>query len=179
LLDIDCLVLLSRFCRYILSAKLLIFLHYLFLLQISFNPSHISCYAIFRVLHFQTSKLTFTTYLFIYLNIAQFMPTILIIIYHYPSNSSLWIVLVNPLSSNSSPIEVRSLAEVKEFSSSLCVQTGSEAHPHSCTICTGGVLSTRLKHGRGVKLTTHPHLVPKSRMNRSYYLLSPKRLRGV
>jgi hypothetical protein len=35
-------------------------------------------------------------------------------------------------------IEVRSPAEAKGFSSSLCVQTGSEAHPASCTMCTGG-----------------------------------------
>jgi hypothetical protein len=35
-------------------------------------------------------------------------------------------------------IEVRSPAGVKDFSSSLCVQTGSEAHPASCTMGTGG-----------------------------------------
>jgi hypothetical protein len=35
-------------------------------------------------------------------------------------------------------IEVRSLAEAKDFSSSLRVQTGSEAHPASCTMGTGG-----------------------------------------
>jgi hypothetical protein len=35
-------------------------------------------------------------------------------------------------------IEVRSPAEAKDFSSSLCVQTGSGAHPASCTMGTGG-----------------------------------------
>jgi hypothetical protein len=35
-------------------------------------------------------------------------------------------------------IEVRSPAEIKDFSSSLCVQTGSGAHPDSCTMGTGG-----------------------------------------
>jgi hypothetical protein len=35
-------------------------------------------------------------------------------------------------------IEVRSSAEAKDFSSSLCVQTGSGAHPASCTMGTGG-----------------------------------------
>jgi hypothetical protein len=35
-------------------------------------------------------------------------------------------------------IGVRSPAEAKDFSSSLCVQTGSEAHPASCTMGTGG-----------------------------------------
>jgi hypothetical protein len=35
-------------------------------------------------------------------------------------------------------IEVRSPAEAKDFPSNLCVQTGSEAHPASCTVGTGG-----------------------------------------
>jgi hypothetical protein len=35
-------------------------------------------------------------------------------------------------------IEVRSPAEERDFSSSLCVQTGSEAHPDSCTMGTVG-----------------------------------------
>jgi hypothetical protein len=35
-------------------------------------------------------------------------------------------------------IEVRSPAGAKDFSSSLCVQTGSGAHLASCTIGTGG-----------------------------------------
>jgi hypothetical protein len=34
-------------------------------------------------------------------------------------------------------IGVRSLAWAKDFSSSLCVQTGSGAHPASCTMGTG------------------------------------------
>jgi hypothetical protein len=41
------------------------------------------------------------------------------------------------------------------------------------------VLSVRAKRGRGVMLTTHPHLVPKSRMSRSYTSFSPKQLHGV
>jgi hypothetical protein len=35
-------------------------------------------------------------------------------------------------------IEVRSPAEAKDFSSNFCVQTGSGAHPASCTMGTGG-----------------------------------------
>jgi hypothetical protein len=35
-------------------------------------------------------------------------------------------------------IGVRSAAGAKVFSSSLCVQTGSGAHPASCTMGTGG-----------------------------------------
>jgi hypothetical protein len=38
---------------------------------------------------------------------------------------------------NDRAIEVRSPAGVKDFSCSLCVQTGSEAHPASCTMGTG------------------------------------------
>jgi hypothetical protein len=34
-------------------------------------------------------------------------------------------------------IEVRSPAEAKDFSSNLCVQTGSGAHPASCLMGTG------------------------------------------
>jgi hypothetical protein len=36
----------------------------------------------------------------------------------------------------------------------------SGAHPASCTMGTGGVLSPGVKLGRGVMLTTHPHLMP-------------------
>jgi hypothetical protein len=35
-------------------------------------------------------------------------------------------------------IEVRSPEEAKDFSCNLCVQTGSGAHPASCTMVTGG-----------------------------------------
>jgi hypothetical protein len=35
-------------------------------------------------------------------------------------------------------IEVRSPAGAKDLSSILCVQTGSGAHPTSCTVGTGG-----------------------------------------
>jgi hypothetical protein len=42
----------------------------------------------------------------------------------------------------------------KDFSSILCVQTGSEAHPASCPKVTE-VLSLALKRGRGVTLTAH------------------------
>jgi hypothetical protein len=51
-------------------------------------------------------------------------------------------------------------AEENDFSSSLCVQTSSEAHPASYPMSTG------VKRGRLVRLTTH--LVPRPRMSRSY-----------
>jgi hypothetical protein len=36
---------------------------------------------------------------------------------------------------------VRSPTEAEDFSSNICVQTGSGAHPASCTVGTGGSLS--------------------------------------
>jgi len=41
------------------------------------------------------------------------------------------------------------------------------------------VLSPGVKRGRGVMLTTHPYLVPRSWMSRSYTSSPPKRLHGV
>jgi hypothetical protein len=52
-------------------------------------------------------------------------------------------------------IGVRSPAGAKDFSSNLCVQTGCEAHPASCTMGTGGPFSGE-KRGRGVTLTIDP-----------------------
>jgi hypothetical protein len=75
-------------------------------------------------------------------------------------------------------IEDRSPTETKDFSSNLCVQTGSGAHPVSCTMGIRGPFPGA-KRGRGVTLTTHPHLVPRSRMSRSYTSSPPKRHHGV
>jgi hypothetical protein len=52
-------------------------------------------------------------------------------------------------------IGVRFPAGAKGFSSSLCVQTGSEADPASCTMGTGDPF-VGAKRGRGVRPTTHP-----------------------
>jgi hypothetical protein len=68
-------------------------------------------------------------------------------------------------------IEVRSPAGAKNFSFNLCVQTGSGAHPASCTVGTEGPFP-EVKRGRGVTLTTHSYLV--SRMSRSYIHFSPQ-----
>jgi hypothetical protein len=114
-------------------------------------------------------------------------------------------------------IGVRSPAGAKHFSCILCVQTGSGAHPASCTMGTGGPFPTPgfvillrylvallwvsyqlvtkasiytwqcntenthrekdkhrsmpragVKRGQGVMLTTHPDVVPRSWMSRSY-----------
>jgi hypothetical protein len=58
---------------------------------------------------------------------------------------------------------VHSLVEAKDFSSSICIQTNSEAHPASYSVDTVGSFPG-VKHGRGVTLTTHPHVVLSSRM---------------
>jgi hypothetical protein len=66
----------------------------------------------------------------------------------------------------------------KDFSSSLCVQTGSVAHPASCPMGNGGPFPGSKAWPR--RDADHsPHLVPRSRMNRSYISSSPKRLHGV
>jgi hypothetical protein len=44
--------------------------------------------------------------------------------------------------------------------------------------CVLGVLSPGLKCSWGVTLTTHPYLVPRSRLSRSYTSSTPKRLYG-
>jgi hypothetical protein len=64
-------------------------------------------------------------------------------------------------------MQVRFPIEAKDFSYSICVQTGSEAHPASCPMGTG-ILFPKVKRGRGVTLTTHPHPVPRSWMSMSY-----------
>jgi hypothetical protein len=75
-------------------------------------------------------------------------------------------------------IEVRSPAEAKDFSSNLCVQTGSGAHPASCTTGTWGPFPEGKARPR--RDADHsPHLLPRLRMSRSYISSRPKRLRGV
>jgi hypothetical protein len=53
----------------------------------------------------------------------------------------------------------------EDISSSLCVRTSSEAHPASYPMGTRDPFPA-VKHGRDVTLSTHPHLVPRSRMSR-------------
>jgi hypothetical protein len=75
-------------------------------------------------------------------------------------------------------IGVRFPAGAKDFSSNFCDQTGSEAHPASSTMGTGFFFPGP-KRGWGVTLTTHPHLVPRSRMSRRYTSCPAKRHHGV
>jgi hypothetical protein len=87
-----------------------------------------------------------------------------------------WVNSVQCLTTNWTP-GVRSPAEAKGFSSSLRVQTSSEAHP-AYPMGTGGPFPV-VKRGRGVRLTTHPHLVPRSGVSRIYTSSSPWRLHVV
>jgi hypothetical protein len=76
-------------------------------------------------------------------------------------------------------IGVRSPARAKDFSSILCVQTGSGGPPSLLYNGYRGDLSTGVKRGRGVTLTAHLHVVPRSRMSRSCTSSRPKRLHSV
>jgi hypothetical protein len=75
-------------------------------------------------------------------------------------------------------IGVRSPAEAKDFSSNLCVQTGSGAHPASCTMGTEGPFpGGKARPGRDAD-----HSPPSSAEDVNeleLYLLSPKRHHGV
>jgi hypothetical protein len=51
------------------------------------------------------------------------------------------------------------------------VQTGPGAHPASCTMCTG--CFPGVENGRGVTLTPHPLLVPRSRKRVELYHYAP------
>jgi hypothetical protein len=69
-------------------------------------------------------------------------------------------------------IGVRSPAGAKDFSSSLCVKTGSGAHPASCTTGTGGPFpGSKVRLGRDADRS--PDLVQRSRMSRSYSFSPP------
>jgi hypothetical protein len=69
-------------------------------------------------------------------------------------------------------IEFASPAGAEDFSCSLCVQTGFEAHPASCTVVTGCPFPGG-KARMSLTSITHPHLVPRSRISRSYTFSPP------
>jgi hypothetical protein len=64
-------------------------------------------------------------------------------------------------------IAVLSPTEAKYFSSSLCVHTGTGAHPASYPMDNGSPILGG-KRGRGVTLTSHLHLEPTSGMTRGW-----------
>jgi hypothetical protein len=73
---------------------------------------------------------------------------------------------------------VRFPTEAEDFPSTLCVQTGPGANQASCPMGTGDSFPG-VKRGRGVMLTTHPHLVPRFSMSRRYTSSPPMFLHGV
>jgi hypothetical protein len=72
---------------------------------------------------------------------------------------------------------VRSPEEAKDFSSSLCVQTSSVAHPASCTMRTGGSFPGR-KARPGRDADHSPHLAKKKILSRNYIASPPWHLHG-
>jgi hypothetical protein len=68
----------------------------------------------------------------------------------------------------------------KDFSSNLCVQTGSGAHPASCTMGTGGPFpGAKARPGRDADRWPLTPFSAKFKNEQELYLLSPKRLRGL
>jgi hypothetical protein len=68
-------------------------------------------------------------------------------------------------------IRVRSPAGAKDFSSNLFVQTGSGAHPASCTMGTGGPFpGAKVRSGRDAD-HSHPS---SAEVEQELYLLSPE-----
>jgi hypothetical protein len=78
-------------------------------------------------------------------------------------------------------IKIRSPAGAKDFSSILCVQTGSGTHPASCPMGTGGPFTGG--KSRPERDADHsPQIVPRSWMSRSYTPLPqapPRRVAGL
>jgi hypothetical protein len=71
------------------------------------------------------------------------------------------IIIVSDYGLDDRTIGVRFPAGAKDFSSSLCVQTGSGAHPASCTMSTGDPFPGG-KAWPGRDADHSPHLVPRS-----------------
>jgi hypothetical protein len=98
------------------------------------------------------------------------IPSQMIMLVYLKGNSELGssVSIVSGYGLDGRAIKVRSPAEAKGFFPlASCVQTGSGVHPASCTMGTGGPFpGDKARPGRD---TDHsPHLVPRSRMSRSY-----------
>jgi hypothetical protein len=64
--------------------------------------------------------------------------------------------IVSGLGLDDRTIKVRSRQRRKDFSSSLCAQTGSGAHPASCTMGTGGPIpGAKARPGRDADHSHH------------------------
>jgi hypothetical protein len=86
--------------------------------------------------------------------------------------------IVSDYGLNDRAIGVRSPTEADDFSSNVCVKTSSGAHPASCPMGTGGPFSGgKERPGRDADYSSH--LVPRSRMSRSYNFSPPYASIGV
>jgi hypothetical protein len=83
------------------------------------------------------SKLYFTVYYLIPILFVTFRSVIISYIFYNRSRVSSGSI-VSDYGLDNRTIGVRSPSGTKDFSSNLCVQTGSGAHPASCTMGTGG-----------------------------------------
>jgi hypothetical protein len=83
----------------------------------------------------------------------------------YESGSS--VSVVSDYGLDDRALRLDSRQRKKDFSSILCVQNRSEAHPASCTMDTRGS-SPRAKARPGRDADHSPHLAPASRISRSY-----------
>jgi hypothetical protein len=72
------------------------------------------------------------------LNTHQTLPRLASQVLPYTGITGSSVSVVSDYGLDDRAIDVRSPAEAKDFSSSLCVQTGSEAHPASCPVVTVG-----------------------------------------
>jgi hypothetical protein len=73
-----------------------------------------------------------------YISIIIFVSVYLMFLFILWSETGSSVSIVSGYGLDDRAIEVRSPAEAGDFSSSLCVQTGSGVHPASCLMGTGG-----------------------------------------
>jgi hypothetical protein len=109
------------------------------------------------------------TYIMRYMNIICFNK-------HKPVRS---VSIVFDYGLNDRAIEVRSPAEAKRIFPLASVSRSTLGPTQPPVQWVPEVLSPGLMRGRGVTLTTHPHLLPRSIMSRSYISSPAKLLSGV
>jgi hypothetical protein len=98
--------------------------------------------------------------------------------YVFVGNWSSSVSIVSDYGLDDRAIGVRSPAGAKDFASNICVQTGSGAYPASCTMGNGDAFpGGKARPGRDANHS--PHLVPMSRVSRSYTSSPPTLPHGV
>jgi hypothetical protein len=110
---------------------------------------------------------------------SSYVPVTLVLVGWLKVSRSNSVSIVSGYGLDDWAIEVRSPAEVEGFFPVASVSRPALGPTQPPVQWASGVLSPGVKCGRGVKLTTNPHLVPRSRMSRSYTSSPPKRLHGV